>query len=434
MLKRIIIIAVVILFVYACQDELFNSSETESDGRLLLKIESTNIPDNVKQIRAILSRRGYSSIVKTEDVNQQVVSEIVFNSVVTGVWKIQVDALDSEGEVIYTGSAEVEVTERQTAVVGLTLHPVGSGTGSILLIINWPAQHRFIDNPGNPVLSRTGNTFDRYGIYESSVYSDENGWQMWFTGYQGNDVSYIFHAHSDDGFSWQRINNLPVMYPGDLGEWDEQSVTAGPVIKKQGMYMMYYHGRRSRAGTWHTGLATSQDGLVWEKYNNPVLYGEEYKWDYRVSASHLEVIGNKYYMYYTGISIEGLYNIGLAMSDDGLSWTKYAGNPILTANQEWEGIGVYWPTVYKTGDTYKMIYQNKNGNVSGFGQAISYDGLTWAKNYNEPVFTNLDTYNNWDLILYPHTVVNDNKLILYYSGYIATINEKFICFAAKNID
>jgi predicted GH43/DUF377 family glycosyl hydrolase len=401
---------------------------------VILKLDRSTIPGDVKTIQITLSREGYNSIVGTEDVSQQTVLEIAFNTLDVGTWRLNANAMNDSSVVIYSGSAEVEVIEDQTTIVNLTLKRVPGRTGNILLIINWQMEGEYTDYIDNPILSRTGNDIDRFGVYESMVYKFGGEYQMWFTGYRGDDTSYIFHANSFDGYTWQRITYSPVIYPGKTGEWDEQSVTAGPVIKKDDMYLIYYHGRKSRLGQWHTGLATSQDGLVWEKYNNPVLYGEEDSWDYRVSANHVEKVGDKYYMYYTGISLEGSYNIGLTMSDDGLTWTKYSGNPVLTVNQAWEGLGVYWSTVYKTGNSYRMIYMNKNGNVSGFGEAISYDGITWAKNYDAPVFTNLNTTNNWDLILYPHAVVNGNELILYYSGYFASLNEKFICFATKPLE
>ncbi len=418
----------------SCSKESINNSETGIQGEVSLSIDKTNMPSSVQTITVSLSREGYDTIVESRGVDDQTILQIVVNNLDVGIWKVDVEALNGGGDVIYSGSANVEVTEDNTTVVNMELNSGTSGTGNILLVVSWPFQTNLIDYANNPILTRSGDSMDRYGVYESSLLKDEDGYHMWYTGYHGNDIAYIFYAHSDDGLAWERPVNTPVIYPGGDDSWDDQAITAGPVIKANGMYLMYYSGRISRLGLWHVGLATSQDGLVWEKYNNPVLLGEEGDWDYRVSASAVEKVGDQYFMYYTGISENGDYNIGLAMSDDGLSWTKHSGNPVLSATLSWEGSGVYWPAVYKNGDKYKMIYMNKFGPVSGFGEAVSNDGINWAKNYNEPVFTSSNTTNNWDQILYPSVLVEDNKLNLYYSGYISSLNEKYICYASADLD
>ena len=96
-------------------------------------------------------------------------------------------------------------------------------------------------------------------------------------------------------------------------------------------YFLYYQGRD---GTYEqTGLATSTDGINWVKHpSNPVLpHGSVGSWDEEAaSAGGLFVYEGTFYLFYTGRPLDGSsLSIGLAASDDGASWTKHAGNPVL---------------------------------------------------------------------------------------------------------
>jgi len=110
-------------------------------------------------------------------------------------------------------------------------------------------------------------------------------------------------------------------------------------------------------------------------------------------------------------------DIRLATSADGINWTKYSGNPILTYDKTWEGMGIYYPTVYQKNNEYVMIFMNGSG--TGFGKATSPDGINWTKDESNPFFTKNDTYNHWGYgkIAYPNYVQVNNEDRIYYSGY-----------------
>jgi predicted GH43/DUF377 family glycosyl hydrolase len=138
--------------------------------------------------------------------------------------------------------------------------------------------------------------------------------------------------------------------------------------------------------------------------------------EFQLAPSCVIKIDDIYYLYYTGINSPYL-DIRLATSADGINWTKYSGNPILTYGQTWEGTGVYYPTVYKLNNEYVMIYMNRSG--TGFGKATSTDGINWTKDETNPFFTKNDTHNNWGYgkIAYPNFIRVNNKDRIYYSGY-----------------
>ncbi len=157
----------------------------------------------------------------------------------------------------------------------------------------------------------------------------------------------------------------PVLGIGASGAWDEQHVRdLAPVIdgnnrlvvettnpSDNGHIVAYYYGTDTSDETTQArkiGRATSQDGgRTWTKYSgNPVLQGTGVigDWDRYGAQSpavmYLPGVGpdvtKPYKMFYGGrptMLANGQVDIGLAESADGLTWTRYAGNPVLSINQ-----------------------------------------------------------------------------------------------------
>jgi predicted GH43/DUF377 family glycosyl hydrolase len=238
---------------------------------------------------------------------------------------------------------------------------------------------------------------------------------MWYLGDAGGNHNYVMYAESNDGINWTRPYSDPVLFPGPTGSWDDLSVHPGAIIYDNGEYKMFYCGWSYTDGPWHIGLATSVDGINWVKYPNPVIYASD-GWEYQLATSSVIKIEDVYYLYYTGRNLPVL-KIGLATSTDGINWTKFNGNPILSYDQLWEGTGVYYPSVYKTNNLYVMIYMNQLG--SGFGKATSTNAINWTKDVTNPFFTNEETQNQWAeyKIAYPFFLKVNNKDRIYYTGF-----------------
>ncbi len=128
--------------------------------------------------------------------------------------------------------------------------------------------------------------------------------------------------------------------------------------------------------------------LAWTPADDPVIEpGSDY-WD-GGNTLHCEVHYDggtgTWFLYWTGEMAEGYpyRQIGVATSTDGKTWTKYAGNPVLTIDYDTttvDGIHVHMPTVVqKSADEFHMFYscyQNNLGNR--ICHATSPDGLAWT--------------------------------------------------------
>ena len=149
-------------------------------------------------------------------------------------------------------------------------------------------------------------------------------------------------------------------------------------------------------GSWGSiRHATSSDGINWtqDTANNPVLTATQAWEGTTVGVPTTWKEGSIYHMLYRAGS-GNTRSIGYANSTDGVNWTKYPGNPVISPGGvgEWDNEGGMDPWgVIKVGSTYHIFY-NTVGGAAGIGSrcvglATSTDLLNWTKDANNPLFT-----------------------------------------------
>lgn len=102
-------------------------------------------------------------------------------------------------------------------------------------------------------------------------------------------------------------------------------------------------------------------------------------------------------------------------------WTKYTGNPALDlgAAGEWDSWTLATATVLKVGDTCHMYYEAGSGGVVDFqiGHAISTDGIQWVKDPANPIIPfgktgDWDDKETWD----PFVIHEGGIFKMWYGG------------------
>ncbi|MFV9507649.1 MAG: LamG-like jellyroll fold domain-containing protein [Oscillochloridaceae bacterium umkhey_bin13] len=285
----------------------------------------------------------------------------------------------------------------------------------------------------------TGTNFDQTEIFPPQVLRDqasatmpcENGrtsgtcYRMWYVG-TGPSPSFerrIGYAVSPDGISWSRVAGTAgegAVFAGSgiAGRFDNAGVSTMNIIRVGGTWRMYYSGFSDASTIAGIGLAESQDGRNWTRINGPLSNGavlthsgnpNQFDTTYIVAPSVLvdqattaapcengRTSGTCYRMWYEGVRTSPAYTfrIGLALSPDGLNWTRVASQadgsvvsqgPFGTFDDN--NLGV--PFVSKDGAIYRMWYE-ANGYTAGYttGYMVSTDGLNWVRaNPNLPVWT-----------------------------------------------
>jgi predicted GH43/DUF377 family glycosyl hydrolase len=182
---------------------------------------------------------------------------------------------------------------------------------------------------------------------------------------------------------------------GDAGEWDSVDVLNPSVIRQGDAYYNLYSGFDGKV--WRTGLAVSADGVVWRK-EGMILAPDAATWEGGAIAANGSALADEsglLYYYQAGDPVE----IGLARSANGHQWRKQ-GAPVLSAGPRggWDERGVADPYVIRIGRNYYMFYLGMDrARRQRLGVAMSDDGVTWSKLRRNPVME-LGDYGAFDEI------------------------------------
>ena len=267
----------------------------------------------------------------------------------------------------------------------------GSSAGSVALT---PAGGTYA--AGTTVSFKATANTGWYFVAWALNYSDTDSvWGNEYSAYYSNqnpaslamNRTYILTAYFQQQNQWTRYAGNPIL-TGTLGAWD-QSEAWGPQVFQypNGTYGMIYNGYSSATGEPAIGLATSSDGLTWNKYpGNPILTrnSSASAWDrmgIKADTAFYDDSQGLYLMYYSAVNTTShplASGIGLATSSDSVHWTRYTGNPLVTGSEYY-----LRESVVKYGNTYMMWYS--------FDGAIylytSSDSKHWTvQNGGGPVF------------------------------------------------
>jgi len=183
---------------------------------------------------------------------------------------------------------------------------------------------------------------------------------------------------------WFKYEGQPVLSVGSPGSWDDQWAIAYRVIRLQDTLKMWYSGRKSSFGVISIGYAWSTDGgLSWTKHPSPVVTPAQTWETQAVWQPYVILDGSLFRMWYNGGSGGGAGGVGYAWSENGIEWTKYVGNPVLTPGPlSWDADNIEGPCVLADGaGGFKMWYEGVPPGVAtlGIGYATATNETTWGK-------------------------------------------------------
>jgi predicted GH43/DUF377 family glycosyl hydrolase len=174
------------------------------------------------------------------------------------------------------------------------------------------------------------------------------------------------------------------MRPGPVGAWNGVDVLNPSVVERGDTLYNLYSGFDGKS--WHTGLATSSDGLAWFDHGK-VLSPLPSSWegdDYIAANGSVVVAGGEFlYWYQAG----RLPRIGLARSYDGRRWTR-SDKSVLQPGPvgSWDEMGVADPCVVRMGGFYYMFYLGQDrARRQRLGVARSAAGVQWEKLRSNPI-------------------------------------------------
>jgi predicted GH43/DUF377 family glycosyl hydrolase len=199
------------------------------------------------------------------------------------------------------------------------------------------------------------------------------------------DCEAIDSSASPPMFDWE-VQPQPVIARGEPGSWDALDVLNPSVVQRGETLYNLYSGFDGRA--WHTGLATSTDGVFWQKEPGPVLSPDPTTWESGyIAANGAAAFDGRTFLYWYQAGARGSTRIGMARSDNARDWEKHPA-PVLEAGPpgSWDEMGVGDPYVLTCGQDFYMYYlgQDRRG-LQRLGLARSPDGVHWQKSHLNPL-------------------------------------------------
>jgi predicted GH43/DUF377 family glycosyl hydrolase len=181
-------------------------------------------------------------------------------------------------------------------------------------------------------------------INRPSVVKKDGTYFMWYTG-QFDGHSSIGLATSANGLHWQR-RARPVLEPAQ--PWEKVAVMCPSVVWDPGThrFRMWFSGGEQYEPD-AIGYATSADGIIWEKHEGPVFEADPASpWErYKVTACQVMEWQGWNVMFYIGFRDIDHAQIGIARSRDGVSnWERMKSNPIISPTVDgWDADACYKP-------------------------------------------------------------------------------------------
>lgn len=230
----------------------------------------------------------------------------------------------------------------------------------------------------DPVLGRgAAGEWDSIDVLNPSVVRHERLYYNLYSGFDGSRW-HTGLATSPDGLVWTKHGK--VLSPA-AGTWEGDSIAAnGSLAVLNGEFLYWYQA----GDPPRIGLARSRDARTWEKLPRPVLEpGPRGSWDERgVADPYVIRLGGRFYMYFLGQDRARRQRLGVAVSEDGRSWWKLRSNPILELGERgaFDENGLGEPAVWVSGGRYWMLYTGRDRQEHRrIGLAVSSDGVHWRR-------------------------------------------------------
>lgn len=183
----------------------------------------------------------------------------------------------------------------------------------------------------------------------------------------------ICHAVSTDGINFQRDESNPIFHP--TGDWNNGRAIDAEVFTDGDRLLLYFATRDTTGKTQELGVASAPinsdfSRKTWTQLCDKPILKPELPWETRcIEAATVTKRGDTFVMFYAGGYNNDPQQIGVAMSKDGVNWTRQSDTPLLANGSAGE-----WNS---SESGHPGFFVDDNGRSYLFFQGNNDHGKTW---------------------------------------------------------
>lgn len=211
---------------------------------------------------------------------------------------------------------------------------------------------------------------------------------LFYQTYGNGALDAICHAVSDDGTTFRRNPDNPVFAP--TGDWNNGRAIDADVIEYHDELLLYFATRDPKGEVQMQGVAKAPLGsdygrTAWKQACDGPILKPELPWEGQcIEAAAMCRRGERLYMFYAGAYNNWPQQIGCAVSEDGVSFSRLSRTPFLPNGKpgSWNASESGHPFVFVDEDRTYLFYQGNNDN--GKSWYISFVELEWPDDVHCP--------------------------------------------------
>ncbi len=242
-------------------------------------------------------------------------------------------------------------------------------------LIHWEKVGEIVGKPGSP---------EAKGLAAPEAIVLNGKVHLFYQSYGNGPKNAICHAVSDDGIHFKRNASNPIFSP--TGEWTVGRAIDAEAFPVNGKLMLYFATRDPDMKIQMIGVASadldSDFGRdAWTQLVDGPILKPELPWEQEcIEAATLCRHDGLLYMFYAGAYNNKPQQIGVAVSRDGVSWTRMSDEPLLPngSPDEWNHSESGHPGVFvdEDGKGYLFFQGNNDRGKTWFlsKMALHFDG------------------------------------------------------------
>ncbi|HNR30179.1 MAG TPA: family 43 glycosylhydrolase [Candidatus Hydrogenedentes bacterium] len=215
--------------------------------------------------------------------------------------------------------------------------------------------------------------YDRRGLAAPAALVHEGRVHLFYQTYGQGRLDAICHAVSEDGVRFERNPTNPIFRP--MGDWNAGRAIDAEVFLDGETALLYCATRDPDMKRQMLVVATAPTaaGFVresWTQRCDAAILAPELPWETAcVEAPAVLKRDGRFYMFYAGGYNNNPQQIGVAVSDDGLSWKRVSDQPLLP-----NGLPESWN---HSESGHPGVFTDDDGAQYLFFQGNDDNGATW---------------------------------------------------------